>query len=240
MGSGSVDLFEVFKVGFESGNQEDQYLAYLAYDACLSYVHPTHIPLERPFPDGDSMRRAQAIRSIMKHRCEGFWSVRTEDLNRMGKDLVERTRSGDSMAGNYASMPRSPSNEDVIQARERLSQLLLRHGPAALLANSGNLVDWLVEVQLSRPDIQVHELLKHTETLSAAALIAMCHAGFDCSAESTLYGITCGAHQDCGPNFEESILASLGEKRATALAQAKVIGQAFIHRNPAPLGLISQ
>lgn len=241
LGGVEGNLFDVFKDGFDSRDAEKEYLAHLAHDACLSYVRPTSTPLEKPFPDGDSMRRAQAIRAKMKLRCEGFGTVRIEDFIRMGRELQERTSSGDGMLStNYASMPRSPTAEDIQRVRERLTEVLLRYGPVALLSNTGNLVDWLVEARRVLPDVQIHGSLQETDTLNAAVSIAICHAGFDCSADSTLYGITCGAHLDCAPSVEESLLASVGDKRAVVLAQARVIGQAFLQRDPGPLGLIGR
>jgi hypothetical protein len=239
LGSGMASIFDVFKAGVRSGIQEREYLAYLAYDACLSYVHPTSTPLEKPFPDGDSMRRAQAIKAQMKIRCEGFVTLRTEDLLRMGRELHERMISDEMVfSTNYAGMPRSPTDDDVKRAGDRLSDVLTRYGPVALLSNSGNLVHWLSEAGRNLPDVKMESSLREEPgTLTDAVNVAICFAGFDCSASSTLYGISCGAHHDCASSMEESILATAGDKRARTLFQAKVIADAFVRRDPTPLGL---
>lgn len=235
----TTDLFEVYKLGRASERPEERYLAFRAHDLCRAYVRRASYPAAEAHPDGDSMRRATAIQALMLTRCKGFESERLNQFLDDGKKLTAwYVDENNPMSPNFVHLPRHASPEQIETLRQRWLGLIEQQGASAIAGREGSFSEFL-EVVGTKQDAGAQNGLKlRSPEAIAAASLALCHAGFDCSATSNTYGVVCGVHGSCEPSLAQVFLKGLSADEAAAVnARAQWLGRSLAARDVVALGL---
>ncbi len=235
----TIDLFEVYKLGRASERQEERYLAFRAHDLCRASVRRSSYPAADVHPDGDSMRRAAVIQALMTARCKGFESERVNQFIEDGKKLTAwYVDENNPMSPNFVHLPRNASPEQLETLRMRWNELIEQYGASAIAGRESSFSEFL-EVAGKSQDAGAQDGVKMRplEAIAAASL-ALCHAGFDCSATSNAYGVVCGVHGSCEPSLALAFLKGLSADEAAAVdARAQWLGRALVARDVVALGL---
>lgn len=235
-------LLKLYERGLASERPEDRFLALRAWDLCFPLVVGLASPsLAGPRPTDEQRRFDDTVRRYGQH-CAPFYRHRREHFVADGKRLRDSLAAADSPFRQVGLPPIADGAgvevRDSAAMRaygESLRVDLERYGAAALLWRDGELADWL---RLAA--------MKPGETWSAtggdsisysATLLALCHAGFDCSSGSSLNFVLCGQAGQCRRDVVENLLGDESpEARARIDRQARRIARALERRDFGALG----
>ncbi len=238
---GGEALLKLYERGLASERPEDRFLALRAWDLCFPVVIGA-VPLKSGDRPTEAQRRYDDTFRLHGQHCAPFHRHRREHFMADGQRLRQSLKAADSPFRDLGRLPiadgagvEARDSAEMRAYGKSLRRDLERYGTTALLWRDAELADWL-RLSAMKPG-ETWSPLGGPYAPYTATLLALCHAGFDCSRSSNLYFIVCGQTGHCGRDLAESLRdMEAGDAGARIDQQARRIARAVERRDYGALG----